>query len=135
MRPHLTPEGKFALLLIVCEFLIFIPFALLDQPSLGVGVCVSASVILTAIKFTWKEKRNVWFWLAALLSVGLQLPFIRYFPWSTMRSEEQPFFLSLCSTTALSGDASSCAKSEVHLQVECDSASYSVVFITHPTHS
>lgn len=37
VKPHLTPEGKFALLLMGSEFLVFILFLIFDEPRMGLS--------------------------------------------------------------------------------------------------
>jgi hypothetical protein len=83
VKVHLTPEGKFALLLILFMLPTFGIFLFFDQPELGLGTCVSIGTLLIALRATWKLRKHGWYWVAVVVSVGLQIPFIFYVPWST----------------------------------------------------
>jgi hypothetical protein len=82
VKPRLTPEGKFALLLILCMLPTFAIFLFFDKPELGLGTCESIASLLIALKATWKLREHGWYWGAVVVSVALQIPFILYVPWS-----------------------------------------------------
>ena len=82
VKAHLTPEGKFALLLILCMLPTFGIFLFFDQPELGLGTCVSIGTLLIALRATWKLHNHGWYWVAVVVLVALQTPFILYVPWS-----------------------------------------------------
>jgi hypothetical protein len=81
-KAKLTPEGKFALLLILCMLPKFGIFLFFDQPELGLGTCESIGILLIALRATWKLRKYGWYWVAVVVSVALQIPFIFYVPWS-----------------------------------------------------
>jgi hypothetical protein len=82
VKPQLTPEGKFALLVILCEFLTFALFLGFGKPELGLGACISVAVLMIAIRATWKLHEQRWYWAAVVFSVLVQVPFMLYFPWT-----------------------------------------------------
>ena len=82
VTPRLTPEGKFALILIAYEIPLFFLFLAFDRPELGVSTCVCVAVLLIALRSTWKLHGYVWYWIAVAISIGAQVPFIRYVPWT-----------------------------------------------------
>jgi hypothetical protein len=82
VKAQLTPEGKFALLIILCMLPTFGIFLFFDQPELGLGTCESIGVILIALRATWKLREHGWYWVAVVVSVAIQIPFIFYVPWS-----------------------------------------------------
>jgi hypothetical protein len=53
VKAQLTPQGKFALLLILCMLPTFGIFLFFDQPELGLGTCESIGVLLIALRATW----------------------------------------------------------------------------------
>jgi hypothetical protein len=82
VKAQLTPQGKFALLLILCMLPTFGIFLFFDQPELGLGACESIGVLLIVLRATWKLREHGWYWVAVVVSVAIQLPFIFYVPWS-----------------------------------------------------
>jgi hypothetical protein len=82
VKPQLTPEGKFALLLILCEFAVFALFLVFDKPKIGLGACISVAVLMIAMRATWRLHEHRWFWTAIAISIVIQVPFILYIPWS-----------------------------------------------------
>ena len=81
-KAQLTPEGKFALLLILCEFVVFAIALFCGQPELGLSACISIAVLLIALRATWKLHEHSWYRVAVAVSIALQIPFIFYVPWS-----------------------------------------------------
>jgi hypothetical protein len=81
-QPRLTPEGKFALMVIACVFPLFVVFLVLGKPILGVSICVCAAVVLTALRTTWDLREHYWYWAAVVVSIMIQPLFIIYVPWS-----------------------------------------------------
>lgn len=82
VKPQLTPEGKFALMLILCEFVVFALFLFLGQPQIGLAACICVAVFLIALRATWKLHEHRWYWVAVAIAIALQAPFIFYVPWS-----------------------------------------------------
>jgi hypothetical protein len=82
IKPQLTPEGKFALLLIACEFATFVVFLLFNEPGVGLSACISVAVLMIAIRATWRLHVHRWYWVATAVSIALQAPFLVYVPWS-----------------------------------------------------
>lgn len=82
VSPQLTPEGKFALIVMACEVPLFCIFLALGQPILGVSVCVSVAVVITALKATWAQHKHVWYWVVFAIALVLQAPFVLYVPWT-----------------------------------------------------
>jgi hypothetical protein len=82
VKPQLTPEGKFALLLIVCEFAVFILFLVFDKPKVGLSACISVAILMIAMRATWRLHEHRWYWAAVAISIVMQAPFILYVPWS-----------------------------------------------------
>src|SRR5579875_4226857 len=83
VKPQLTPEGKFALLLIVCEAAVFAGFLVLGQPDLGLGACICVAVFMIALRATWVLHRHRWYWAAVAVAVVLQVPFAFCVPWTS----------------------------------------------------
>lgn len=81
-QPRLTPEGKFALMVIACMFPLFVIFLALDKPVLGVSICVCVAVVLTALRSTWDLHEHNWYWVAVVISLLIQPLFVIYVPWS-----------------------------------------------------
>ena len=82
VKHRLTPEGKFALLLIVCEFVTFIPFLVFNKPEIGLVVCISLAMVLIAVRATWDLHNESWYWLTTAFALAIQAPLIFHFPWS-----------------------------------------------------
>lgn len=82
VKPQLTPEGKFALLLILCEFAVFAFFLFLGQPKIGLGAAICVAVFLIALRATWKLHEYRWYWGSVAMAIALQAPFVFYVPWS-----------------------------------------------------
>jgi len=82
VKPQLTPEGKFALLLILCEFAVFVLFLVFGQPKIGLGTCICVAVFLIALRATWVLHDHRWYWGAVAIAVALQAPFVLYVPWT-----------------------------------------------------
>jgi hypothetical protein len=82
VKPRLTPNGKFALILIACEFALFGISLAFGKPTLGLSACVCAGVLLAAIRSTWALHEHVWYWIAVAISAAMQLPLMLYLPWS-----------------------------------------------------
>lgn len=80
VKPQLTPEGKFALLVILSEFAVFALFLVFGQPALGLSACISVAVLLIALRATWKLRERRWYWPAVVIAVLIQAPFILYVP-------------------------------------------------------
>lgn len=81
-QSRLTPEGKFALMVIACIFPVFVTFLVLDKPVLGVSICFCIAVLLTAMRFTWNLREHYWYWVAVVISISIQPLFVLYVPWS-----------------------------------------------------
>ncbi len=81
VKAQLTPEGKFASLLILCMIPTFVIFLFFNQPELGSGTCESIGSCLIALRATWKLRRHSWYWGAVVVAVAVQIPFILYVPW------------------------------------------------------
>jgi hypothetical protein len=82
VKARLTPEGKFALVLILCMLPTFGIFLFFDKPELGLAICESVGSLLIALRATWKLRENGWYWSAVVVSAAIQIPFILYAPWS-----------------------------------------------------
>ena len=82
VKARLTPAGKFALFLILCEIVIFAIALFFGQPELGLSACISIAILLTVLRATWKLREHVWYWVAVAVSVVLQIPFNVYVPLS-----------------------------------------------------
>lgn len=82
VKAQLTPAGKFALLLIACEIVVFAIALFFGQPELGLSACISISILLIALRATWKLHEQGWYWAAVALSVALQIPFFLYVSWT-----------------------------------------------------
>ncbi len=93
VKPHLTPEGKFALVVIFGELFVFIPFAFLGHPDLGFGACISGAMTAIAVRSKWSSHRNQLFWPAAALSLLLQIPLVLFYPWN--KRDLRPLLLPL----------------------------------------
>lgn len=81
-KAQLTPAGKFALLLILCEIIIFSIALFFGQPEIGLSLCISIAILLIALRATWKLHEHVWYWVAVAVSAALQIPFNFYVPLS-----------------------------------------------------
>lgn len=81
-KTHLTPEGKFAIVLLPAMVLVFVPFVFLGRPELGFGACISSRMTAIAIRSKWPLHRHRAFWPATALALLLQVPFLLFFPWS-----------------------------------------------------
>jgi hypothetical protein len=81
-KPHLTPEGKFALAVIGFMFPVFAISLILGKPALGISVCVCGAIVATALRFTWMLHGHAWYWIAVAVAILLQPLFILYVPWT-----------------------------------------------------
>jgi cell division protein FtsW (lipid II flippase) len=82
VKAQLTPEGKFALLLILCEVVVFAIALFFNQPELGMSACISIAILLIVLRATWKLREHGWYWGAVVVAVAIQIPVIFYVPWS-----------------------------------------------------
>ena len=82
VKAQLTTAGKFALLLIPCEIVVFAVALFFGEPELGSSACISIAILLIALRATWKLHQHGWYWFALAASVALQYPFFFYAPWS-----------------------------------------------------
>lgn len=82
VKAQLTPEGKFALLLILCMLPTFGVFLFFDEPELGLGTCESIGILLIALRATWRLRMHGWYWVAVAILVAIQMPLVLYVPWS-----------------------------------------------------
>jgi cell division protein FtsW (lipid II flippase) len=81
-RPRLTSDGKFVLALILCIPVVLIGFLIFGEPQAGAAICISAAVIVLALRATWSLHRHLWYWCAVALSAALQAPVAIYAPWT-----------------------------------------------------
>lgn len=82
VKAQLTPEGKFALLLILLEISIFAICLCFGQPELGFVAGISFAILLIAMRATWRLHEHGWYWGAVVVSTTLQRPFVSFVPWS-----------------------------------------------------
>jgi hypothetical protein len=82
VKAQLTPAGKFAVILVLCEIVIFAIALFFGQPELGLSACISIAILLIALRATWKLHEHVWYWVAVAVSAALQIPFNFYVPLS-----------------------------------------------------
>ena len=82
VKAQLTPAGKFALLLIFCEIVVFAIALVFGKAELGLSASVSMAILLISLRSTWKLHGNNWYWVAAVAAAALQIPFIFYVPWT-----------------------------------------------------
>ena len=82
VKAQLTPEGKFALILIACEIVVFAIALFFGQPELGLSAAISIAILLIAWRATWKLHEHRWYWIAIVVSIALQIPFVFYVPWT-----------------------------------------------------
>jgi hypothetical protein len=80
-KPHLTPEGKFALLMIACMLPTFVLFLIFGKPELGISVSVCGAIVAAALRSTWSQRNHAWYWIAVAVAISLQPLFIIYIPW------------------------------------------------------
>jgi hypothetical protein len=82
VKARLTPEGRFAILLLPCMFVTFAVFTFSHQPERGLGTSESLACFLIALRATWSLKKNGWYLLAAVIAAAMQIPFILFVPWA-----------------------------------------------------
>jgi cell division protein FtsW (lipid II flippase) len=82
VKAQLTPEGKFALFLMLSEVVVFAIALFFNQPELGLSACISIAILLIVLRATWKLREHGWYWVAVVVAVALQIPVIFYVPWS-----------------------------------------------------
>jgi cell division protein FtsW (lipid II flippase) len=82
VKAQLTPAGKFALLLMLCEVVVFAIALFFNQPELGLSAAISVAILLIVLRATWKLHEHSWYWVAVVVAVALQIPVIFYVPWS-----------------------------------------------------
>jgi hypothetical protein len=82
VKAQLTPEGKFALLLMLSEVVVFAVALFFNQPEVGLSACISVAIFLIVLRATWKLREHGWYWGAVVVAVALQIPFFLYVPWS-----------------------------------------------------
>jgi hypothetical protein len=82
VKAQLTPEGKFALLMMLSEVVVFAIALFFNQPKLGLSACISIAILLIVLRATWKLREHGWYWVAVVVAVALQIPVIFYVPWS-----------------------------------------------------
>jgi cell division protein FtsW (lipid II flippase) len=82
VKAQLTPAGKFALLLMLCEIVIFAIALVFGQPELGLSSCISIAILLIVLRATWKLHEHVWYWVTVVVAAALQVPFNFYVPLS-----------------------------------------------------
>ena len=83
VKAQFTPAGKFALLLILCEVVVFSIALFFGQPELGLSACISIAILLIALRATWKLREHVWYWVTVAVAAALQIPFNFYVPLSS----------------------------------------------------
>lgn len=79
---RLTPMGRFVLLAILSTVPVFILFAFLGHPVQGMAVCVCGLTMAIAVRPYWQLRRSAAFRFALAIAVFLQIPFVRFVPWS-----------------------------------------------------
>jgi len=82
VKAQLTPEGKFALLLMLSEIVVFAIALFFNQPEVGLAACISIAIFLIVLRATWKLREHGWYWGAVVVAAALQIPFFFYVPWS-----------------------------------------------------
>jgi hypothetical protein len=69
----------FAVLLASPVFLLFI---YLDKIRQGFGAWICAGLIVGVVRIYWDLRKHLWFWMAILMAVFLQIPFVMFVPWT-----------------------------------------------------
>ena len=80
-KAQLTPEGKFALLLILSMLPTFAIFLFFNKPELGLGACKPMACLLIALRSTWNLRVHGWYWASFFVAAAIQVPFLFYVPW------------------------------------------------------
>ena len=78
---ELTADGKFALLVVLGEIVVFAVALFFDRPDVGLRACISMAIFLIVLRATWKLRQHGWYWGAVATAVVLQIPFFVYVPW------------------------------------------------------
>jgi hypothetical protein len=73
---------KTALLAMLFASPVFFLFAYLGKVEEGIGVWICFGMVAAAIIVRWDLRGSAWFWLAVLIAVLLQIPFVVFVPWS-----------------------------------------------------
>ena len=55
---------------------VFVLFALLDKPDMGLAVCIVLGMTMLAVKMRWYLRRHFWFWAMIVLILALQVPLV-----------------------------------------------------------
>jgi len=61
---------------------IILVFAYLGEFEQGLGVWACAGIVVHLVRVHWDMKKNRWFWMAIMLAILLQIPFVVFVPWS-----------------------------------------------------
>ncbi len=65
----------------LCSSPLGLLFFYLGGPARGIGAWICAGIILIAMRARWDLRNHLWFWMAILTAVILQVPFILFVPW------------------------------------------------------
>ena len=57
-------------------------FAFLGDWQRGLGAWICAGIVLLVIRTRWDLKDRGWFWMTVVITGFLQIPLVRYVPWS-----------------------------------------------------
>jgi|GEM_PF-3241535 len=84
---------------------VFFIFFYLGKPEIGFNVGIGLGVAAIAIRFRWQLRRHVWFWGAALIALGVQVPlvFVVHWPHTKVPTLVYAMPIGLCSYALVAG--------------------------------
>src|SRR5262249_14722918 len=71
-----------ALLAMLYSAPVFILFIASDKMGEGLGAWFATGIIVASITVNWDLRRNLWFWIAIMIAILLQIPFVQFVPWT-----------------------------------------------------
>lgn len=90
MRESKTQESprevsaKFAFIALLCSSPILIPFAYFGRIEQGLGASGCFVMVILALRYRWDLRGYVWFWLAIVVILLIQIPVVVLTPWGAL---------------------------------------------------
>jgi hypothetical protein len=81
-EPEEPTKARFLGLKIVLPLVpIYVVFANLDKPELGLTVMIVLGTAIVAVLFQWRYRVCRWFWPCVVLTLGVQVPIVLLIHW------------------------------------------------------
>lgn len=79
---QLTPDGKFALLIVACEIPVFLVVLVAGSPLLALSISTAIGISMIALRATWPLHNRSWYWLASAIAVAVEVFVNLHVPWA-----------------------------------------------------